>query len=644
MSWSESTRRPTRPTRPTYLPPYLRRSHSQSQSYTNAYAPPFTCTTYRHHFDNSQSSPDNTTISHFERRPRPRGGRRGRGRYGSSDRGDLSQRWSSPGGKHHENLNLCDITEKLDELEFTDDNDGDDTVDNTNGINFDAYDDIPVETTGSNVPAPVTNFAEIDLEEGLSENLKRCKYLKPTPIQKHAIPIAVAGRDLMACAQTGSGKTAAFCFPIINGILRNRSKLIGYGCATGAIACPSALILSPTRELSCQIQEEAKKFAYRTGLKIVVAYGGTPITHQFRNLEKGVDILVATPGRLVDMIERARVSLVKIKYLALDEADRMLDMGFEPQIRRIVQQMGMPAPGKRQTLLFSATFPHEIQRLASDFLSDYIFLTVGRVGSSTDLIVQRVELVQEMNKRSHLMDLIRSQNANGTNGKHALTLVFVETKRGADALEQWLNMHGCRATAIHGDKVQMERERALKAFKSGSTPILVATDVASRGLDVPHVSHVINFDLPRDIDDYVHRIGRTGRAGKSGLATAFFSEKNVPLAKALAELMEEANQDVPSWLTQYAYSPFSGAGSGRMRRYSGSKFGGFDYRNEDNYCHLSAHGGDFNASSNAPGFPVSPSNIPNSNDYHAASASDSFPVVSHENEFGLGSVIATGWD
>ncbi|CAL1414560.1 unnamed protein product [Linum trigynum] len=223
------------------------------------------------------------------------------------------------------------------------------------GINFEAYNDIPVKATGNEVPPPVERFDEIDLGEGLMQNIRRCKYVKPTPVQKHAIPIAVAGRDLMACAQTGSGKTAAFCFPIISTILKNGLNS-GPG-GTRTVAQPSALILSPTRELSCQIHEEAKKFAFKTGVRIVVAYGGASIQQQLYNLEKGVDILVATPGRLADMIDRGRVSLKMIKHLALDEADRMLDMGFEPQIRKIVQQMGMPPPGQRQTMLFSATFP-----------------------------------------------------------------------------------------------------------------------------------------------------------------------------------------------------------------------------------------------------------------------------------------------
>ncbi|KAH7675429.1 RNA helicase protein [Dioscorea alata] len=449
------------------------------------------------------------------------------------------------------------------------------------GINFDAYEDIPIETSGDNVPAPVNTFAEIDLGDALNQNIRRCKYVKPTPVQRHAIPISVAGRDLMACAQTGSGKTAAFCFPIISGIMKGGhfvQKPPG-----SRTSFPLALILSPTRELSVQIHEEARKFAFQTGVRVVVAYGGAPINLQLREMERGVDILVATPGRLVDLLERARVSLQMIRYLALDEADRMLDMGFEPQIRKIVEQTDMPQRGMRQTMLFSATFPREIQRLASDFLSNYIFLAVGRVGSSTDLIVQRVEYVSDSDKRSHLMDLLHAQRANGAHGKQALTLVFVETKRGADSLEHWLCLNSFPATTIHGDRTQQEREMALRSFKSGATPILVATDVAARGLDIPHVAHVINFDLPNDIDDYVHRIGRTGRAGKTGLATAFFNENNSSLARPLLELMQEANQEVPDWLSRFAVRSLHGGGGRNRRSGGGARFGGRDFRRDGSH-------------------------------------------------------------
>ncbi|KAG9136333.1 hypothetical protein Leryth_003895 [Lithospermum erythrorhizon] len=387
------------------------------------------------------------------------------------------------------------------------------------GINFDAYEDIPVETSGENVPLPVNTFAEIDLGEALNQNIRRCKYVKPTPVQRHAIPISLAGRDLMACAQTGSGKTAAFCFPIISGIMSG--QCVQRPPRMSRMAYPLALILSPTRELSCQIHEEARKFAYQTGVRVL---------------------------------------------------------------------------GGSQTIVKMSNY--DALRMASDFLANYIFLAVGRVGSSTDLIAQRVEFVQETDKRSHLMDLLHAQRANGGQAKcsflfishnehlilmclmlqQSLTLVFVETKKGADSLEHWLCMNGFPATAIHGDRSQQEREYALRSFKTGHTPILVATDVAARGLDIPHVAHVINFDLPNDIDDYVHRIGRTGRAGKTGLATAFFNENNASMAKALSELMQEANQEVPDWLSRFAARSYGG-----KNRRGGGRFGSRDFRRDSSF-------------------------------------------------------------
>ncbi|KAI3747175.1 hypothetical protein L6452_09624 [Arctium lappa] len=553
------------PHRPAYVPPHLRNRPPTpdpmiGQATSNNGPPPI----------NDRLGYSGQTSGSRWAGPRSEYGRPGYGAGGGrGGRGGWGNRGGSWGGRELEanpfgNDDVDDPAEIASEQE-------------SSGINFDAYEDIPVETSGVNVPPPVNTFAEIDLGEALNLNIRRCKYVRPTPVQRYTIPISLAGRDLMACAQTGSGKTAAFCFPIISGIMRGQSVQRPHGFRT---VFPLALILSPTRELSCQIHVEARKFAYQTGVKVVVVYGGAPINQQLRELERGVDILVATPGRLVDLLERAKVSLQMIRYLALDEADRMLDMGFEPQIRKIVEQTDMPPPGGRQTMLFSATFPREIQRLASDFLSNYIFLTVGRVGSSTDLIVQRVEFVQETDKRSHLMDLLHAQMDNGS-GKQPLTLVFVETKKGADSLEYWLCGNGFPATTIHGDRTQPERELALRSFKSGKTPILVATDVAARGLDIPHVSHVVNFDLPNDIDDYVHRIGRTGRAGKTGLATAFFNENNMSLAKPLADLMQEANQEVPQWLTRYASRAAYGGG-GKNRR-SGGRFGGRDFRKENSF-------------------------------------------------------------
>jgi ATP-dependent RNA helicase DDX3X len=357
------------------------------------------------------------------------------------------------------------------------------------GINFDQYFDVPVEVGGRD---PVAKFEDFD-HPGLNpirHCIEKMGYSKPTPVQQHAVPIAIAGRDLMACAQTGSGKTAAFLFPMICSTLEMYKK---HGppppaSVAGRIkVTPVVLVLAPTRELSSQIYDEARKFTWRTGLRPVCVYGGAEQRVQLQDLDRGCDILIATPGRLVDFMERGKISLEFCRFLCLDEADRMLDMGFEPQIRRIVEHSDMPPTGAaRQTLMFSATFPKEIQHLASDFLHDYLFLTVGRVGASASTVEQHVIYVRDDEKKEHVKRQLSLVEG--------LTLIFVETKRGADALETWLYMQGFNATSIHGDRSQFEREAALKAFKSGQSPVMVATDVAARGLDIPAVSHVINYD------------------------------------------------------------------------------------------------------------------------------------------------------
>lgn len=328
-------------------------------------------------------------------------------------------------------------------------------------------------------------------------------------------------------------------------------------------AHPTSLILAPTRELVSQIYDEARKFAYRSWVKPCVVYGGADIGSQLRLIERGCDLLVATPGRLVDLIERGRISLANIKYLILDEADRMLDMGFEPQIRRIVEGEDMPGVHNRQTLMFSATFPRDIQMLARDFLKDYIFLSVGRVGSTSENITQKVEYVEDQDKRSVLLDILQAHQG-------GLTLIFVETKRMADNLSEFLLNQNFPATSIHGDRTQRERERALEMFRTGRCPVLVATAVAARGLDIPNVTHVVNYDLPTDIDDYVHRIGRTGRAGNVGISTAFFNRGNRGVVRELIDLLKEANQEVPAFLESIARES-GGMGGGRGGRSGGGR-------------------------------------------------------------------------
>ncbi|KAF8813004.1 ATP-dependent RNA helicase ded-1 [Phlegmacium glaucopus] len=443
------------------------------------------------------------------------------------------------------------------------------------GINFEKYDDIPVEATGAGVPEPILSFTSPPLDPLLLENIGLAMYTTPTPVQKYSVPIVAGGRDLMACAQTGSGKTGGFLFPILSASFSEGPRPppeqpAGHGYGRARKAYPTALILAPTRELVSQIHEEARKFAYRSWVRPAVVYGGADINQQLRSIERGCDLLSATPGRLVDLIERGRISLSNIKYLVLDEADRMLDMGFEPQIRRIVQGEDMPSTAERQTLMFSATFPRDIQMLAKDFLKDYVFLSVGRVGSTSENITQKIEYVEDNDKRSVLLDILASQPKEDL----GLTLVFVETKRMADMLSDFLMGNSLPATSIHGDRTQREREMALQTFRTGRTPIMVATAVAARGLDIPNVTHVVNYDLPSDIDDYVHRIGRTGRAGNTGVSTAFFNRGNKNIVRDLVELLREANQDIPGWLETVAHEASYGSGGGGYRGRGGRGRGG----------------------------------------------------------------------
>ncbi|KAN0089795.1 DEAD domain containing protein [Hyaloscypha variabilis] len=444
----------------------------------------------------------------------------------------------------------------------------DDPTKQQTGINFEKYDDIPVEASGHDVPEPVLKFTNPPLDDHLLKNIDLAHYKVPTPVQKYSIPIVMGGRDLMACAQTGSGKTGGFLFPILSQAFINGPSAApgssGANFGRQRKAYPTSLILAPTRELVSQIYDESRKFAYRSWVRPCVVYGGADIGSQLRQIERGCDLLVATPGRLVDLIERGRISLCNIKYLVLDEADRMLDMGFEPQIRRIVEGEDMPGVQDRQTLMFSATFPRDIQMLARDFLKDYVFLSVGRVGSTSENITQKVEYVEDMDKRSVLLDILHTHGA-------GLTLIFVETKRMADSLSDFLINQNFPATSIHGDRTQRERERALEMFRNGRCPILVATAVAARGLDIPNVTHVVNYDLPTDIDDYVHRIGRTGRAGNTGISTAFFNRGNRGVVRDLIDLLKEANQEVPAFLENIAREG-SGFGGGGGR--GGGRSGG----------------------------------------------------------------------
>ena len=349
------------------------------------------------------------------------------------------------------------------------------------------------------------NFSTLGLAQPILNALTEEGYTIPTPIQAQAIPPIMEGKDMLGCAQTGTGKTAAFALPILHRLTATPVDKTRRGPAL-----PRVLVLSPTRELATQIGDSFKAYGRHTGLTGTVIFGGVSQFHQVRALHRGVDILVATPGRLMDLMGQKVVNLSAVQILVLDEADRMLDMGFILPIRRIAAVL----PTTRQTLLFSATMPKDILKLAESMLRDPVKIAVTPVASAAPLIEQSVYMVPRASKVALLEHLLREHSAERA-------LVFTRTKHGADKLAKRLKAAGFPADAIHGNKAQNARQRALDGFRSGKSRVLVATDVAARGLDVDDISHVFNFDIPNEPEAYVHRIGRTGRAGATGLAISF---------------------------------------------------------------------------------------------------------------------------
>eukprot|EP00450_Noctiluca_scintillans_P008390 CAMPEP_0194503088 /NCGR_PEP_ID=MMETSP0253-20130528/28185_1 /TAXON_ID=2966 /ORGANISM="Noctiluca scintillans" /LENGTH=482 /DNA_ID=CAMNT_0039345339 /DNA_START=72 /DNA_END=1520 /DNA_ORIENTATION=- len=406
---------------------------------------------------------------------------------------------------------------------------------------------------GRHVPKPVRNFEEASFPEYVLEEVARAGFKEPTPIQVQGWPIALAGKDMVGIAETGSGKTLAFLLPAIVHI--NAQPYLSRGDG------PIVLVLAPTRELACQIQEECNRFGKSSKIKNTCCYGGVPKMQQARDLQDGVEIVIATPGRLIDFLESDRTNLKRVTYLVLDEADRMLDMGFEHQVRKIQSQIRPD----RQTLMWSATWPKEVQRLAKDICrEDPVHINVGSLDIRTaHTIRQYVEVVQEHDKRSRLRRLL-DKVMDGSR-----ILIFAETKRGADELTREMRMDGLPALCMHGDKKQEERDWVLAEFKTGKSPILVATDVAARGIDVKDIKYVINYDFPGQIEDYVHRVGRTGRAGAMGSAYTFFTSNKFRHAKDLIRVLKEANQPVPVELERLADGGSGGGdrGSDDRRRY-----------------------------------------------------------------------------
>lgn len=360
------------------------------------------------------------------------------------------------------------------------------------------------------------NFSELKIEKNILKALREAGYEEPTAIQQKAIPPLLDGSDLMGCAQTGTGKTCAFSVPIIQHIDRNPGK-------SGAVR---ALILTPTRELALQIFENVCQYARYTSCTAAVIFGGVSQVPQVEAIKRGADILIATPGRLWDLMGQGIVSLGKVECFVLDEADRMLDMGFFPDVKRIIKHL----PAKRQTMLFSATIPQEIAALADSLLRNPARIAITPSAKPVEKIEQKVYFVEKAEKRELLIDIIRQSNVHQT-------LVFTRTKHGADRVARDLNRAGIKAKSIHGDKSQNQRQRALEEFKSCKIAVLVATDIAARGIDINELPLVINFELPNIPETYVHRIGRTGRAGQEGTAISFCDRSERPYLADIEKLI-----------------------------------------------------------------------------------------------------------
>ncbi|KAI8913298.1 P-loop containing nucleoside triphosphate hydrolase protein [Gorgonomyces haynaldii] len=396
---------------------------------------------------------------------------------------------------------------------------------------------------GDNIPRPVTTFKEASFPSYVLREVEALGFEKPTAIQAQGWPMALSGRDVVGVAETGSGKTLAYVLPAIVHINAQPRLKAGDG--------PIALILAPTRELAIQIQQQCDKFGGSSRIKNTCLYGGVGKGPQIRDLQRGVEIVIATPGRLIDLLSMGVTNLKRVTYLVMDEADRMLDMGFEVQIRKIVDQIRPD----RQTLMWSATWPKEVQELARDYQSDFIQVNVGSLDlSASHNIKQVVDIVNQGEKYSKLRRIL--EEAAETQSK---TIIFVGTKKTADELTADLRHDRFDAVAIHGDKKQNERDWVMRKFKGSSSTILIATDVAARGLDVKDIKIVVNYDFANNIEDYVHRIGRTGRAGASGTAYTFFTYDNSKQAKDLVAILDEAKQEVDPRLRDMARSSRGGA-------------------------------------------------------------------------------------
>lgn len=425
-----------------------------------------------------------------------------------------------------------------------------------------------ISVKGHGVPKPVTTFEEAGFPDYVMMTVRQNGWKSPTPIQAQGWPMAMSGKDVVGIAQTGSGKTLAFMLPGIVHI--NHQPYLERGDG------PIVLALVPTRELAQQVAQVATEFGSSSRVRNCCVYGGAPKGPQIRDLERGAEICIATPGRLIDFLEAGKTNLRRCTYLVLDEADRMLDMGFEPQIRKIIEQIRPD----RQTLMWSATWPKEVRTLAEEFLKDPWHVNIGALQlHANHNILQIVDVCMDSEKDHKLFRLLEEIMGE----KENKTIIFTETKRRADDLTRRMRREGWPAICIHGDKSQPERDFVLNEFRTGKAPILVATDVASRGLDVEDIKFVINFDYPACSEDYVHRIGRTARATRTGTAYTFFTPANMKQAKDLIDVLREANQQINPKLMQMsdmAREAFGGKGRSRWKS-SGGRMANSGFRDRD---------------------------------------------------------------
>lgn len=400
----------------------------------------------------------------------------------------------------------------------------------------------------------MTTFAELPLRDFLQINLAAAEHVAPMEIQALALPPALDGKDLIACAQTGGGKTAVYALTILNGLDRSDSPR------------PRALILVPTRELAVQVESNFALYGKASGLRGVAIYGGAGMGQQIMRLRRGIDIIIATPGRLFDLVEQGYADLSGIEILVLDEADRLLDMGFLPQVKRLVARIETP---NRQTMLFSATMDKDVESLAQAYLANPVMVDAQPRSTAVPQIEQIVHRVTAAEKSDLLMTILGEAREDGGGA-----LVFTRTRHGADRLDQSLSTSGIRSGCIHGDVSQNQRERVLAQFRAKRIDVLVATDVAARGIDVPHITHVINYDVPVCAEDYIHRIGRTGRAGRSGKALMFVTHGDTPQLRAIEKLVGQRLDPNPPSADEGRSvgrgKPRGGYGGGGGRRFPSS--------------------------------------------------------------------------